>query len=87
MAVVTATGILASLPAPLIFSVPLRDELAYVFSGFQIPTHTGWDWILARYPHALFFTLSGAFRKYGDTESGHPGVLGKDAVRERASGT
>jgi hypothetical protein len=57
MAVVTAIGILASLPAPLIFSTALRDELAYVFSGFQIPAHTGWGWIFARYPHALYFTL------------------------------
>lgn len=48
-----ATGIVASLPAPLLFSVPLREHLAYVFNDLRIPTDTSWGGILSEYPSAL----------------------------------
>lgn len=58
MALVAAVGALASAPAPLIFSAPLRQNLAYIVNGFSIPDHSaGWGWILARYPHAVLATL------------------------------
>lgn len=53
MVVVLATGIAASLPAPLLFSVPLREHLAYVFNDLRIPTDTSWGAILGEYPSAL----------------------------------
>jgi hypothetical protein len=58
MALVAATGALASAPAPLIFSAPLQKNLAYVLNGSRIPSgHVGWGWIAARYPGALLRTL------------------------------
>ncbi len=58
MALVAATGALASLPAPLISSVPLRQNLAYILNGFSIPHHpASWSWISARYPGAVLKTV------------------------------
>jgi hypothetical protein len=53
MATIVGTGILASLPAPLLFSAPVRDNLAYVFNDYRIPTDTSWSGILHDYPGAL----------------------------------
>lgn len=57
MALVMATGALASLPAPLLFSAPLRQNLAYVLGDFRIPGNTSWGWILPRYPKEMFAVL------------------------------
>jgi hypothetical protein len=58
MAVVAATGALGSIPAPLIFSVPLQQNLAYILNGFSIPDDpVGWAWIGARYPGAVLGTV------------------------------
>lgn len=58
MALVAATGALASLPAPLISSVPLRQNLAYILNGFSLPHHpASWSWIAARYPGAVLKTV------------------------------
>jgi hypothetical protein len=51
--VLLASGILASLPAPLLFSAPVRDNLAYTFNAYRIPTDTSWGTILGEYPHHL----------------------------------
>jgi len=47
---ILATGILASLPAPLLFSAPFRENLAYTFNDYRIPTDTSWGAILGEYP-------------------------------------
>lgn len=47
---ILTTGILASLPAPLLFSAPLRENLAYTFNEYRIPTDTSWSTILGEYP-------------------------------------
>jgi hypothetical protein len=58
MAIVAATGAVASAPAPLAFSAPLRQNLAYLLNGSRIPSgHPAWGWIAARYPGALLRTL------------------------------
>jgi hypothetical protein len=57
MTLVVATGALASLPAPLLFAAPVRQNLAYVLGGFQIPRNTSWGWILARYPKMMLEVL------------------------------
>jgi hypothetical protein len=48
-----ATGVLASLPAPLLFSAPFRDNLAYTFNAYRVPTDTTWSSILGEYPHRI----------------------------------
>jgi hypothetical protein len=48
-----ASGLLASLPAPLLFGTPLRDQLAYVINDFAIPTDTSWGYILSHYPEQV----------------------------------
>jgi hypothetical protein len=53
MAWVAGTGLLASIPAPLIFNAPLRDTLAYDFNDFRIPTDTSWSFIVREYPSHL----------------------------------
>jgi hypothetical protein len=53
MGVATAAGILAALPAPLLFAAPVRENLAYVFNDFRIPTDTSWSSILGDYPSRL----------------------------------
>ena len=57
MLAATATGILTSLPAPLIFAVPVRDNLAYVLNDYRIPADTGWGSIAAEYPERLWLTV------------------------------
>jgi hypothetical protein len=44
-----ATGLVASLPAPLFLGAPLRIAMAYTFSGFEIPAHSSWSWVLGQY--------------------------------------
>ena len=48
-----ATGVLASLPAPLLFAAPFRDNLAYAFNAYRVPTDTSWSSILSEYPHRI----------------------------------
>lgn len=48
-----STGVLVSLPAPLLFAVPFRDNLAYTFNAYRVPTDTSWSSILSEYPHRI----------------------------------
>ncbi len=54
MLMTTLTGTLAALPAPIIFSAPLRENLAYVMNNFRIPTNTSWSSIVHKYPSQLW---------------------------------
>ncbi len=54
MLVTTLTGVIAALPAPIIFSAPLRENLAYVMNNFRIPADTRWSSILHKYPSQLW---------------------------------
>jgi hypothetical protein len=51
--VLLVSGVLASLPAPLLFSAPVRDNLAYTFNAYRIPTDASWGTILGEYPQHL----------------------------------
>lgn len=51
--VILATAILASLPAPLLFNAPFRDNLAYTLADYRIPTDASWSAILHAYPHRI----------------------------------
>jgi hypothetical protein len=49
-AVVTlATGVIASLPAPLLFGAPTREIMAYTLNQFRPPAHATWGFIRSRY--------------------------------------
>jgi hypothetical protein len=52
------TGIAAALPAFIVGGAPLRVQLAYVISGFNIPDHTSWGFVLEHYPAQLWRTIS-----------------------------
>jgi len=52
------TGIAAALPAFILGGTPLRVQLAYVISGFNIPDHTSWGFVIAHYPAQLWRTIS-----------------------------
>ena len=48
-----ATAVLASLPAPLLFSAHFRDNLAYTLNAYRIPVDTSWSSIAGAYPHRM----------------------------------
>jgi hypothetical protein len=51
MALVTFAGLLASIPAPLVFPTPLRQTLTIAIEP-QVGTRS-WGWILERLPHTI----------------------------------
>jgi len=55
---VVATGGLAALPALLLGGAPVRENLAYVLSGFEIPPDSSWSFVVHRYPGQLWDTFS-----------------------------
>jgi hypothetical protein len=56
-ALLTASGFLASLPAPLIFGASVQQNFAYVINNHRIPTDTSWSSIASNYPHEIAYTL------------------------------
>jgi len=44
-----ATGIVAALPAPLIFGAPLRIAMAYTFNDFYPPKDASWSFVAHHY--------------------------------------
>lgn len=46
---VLATGVAASLPAPLVFGAPAREILAYTLNQFRPPPNPSWGFIRSRY--------------------------------------
>jgi hypothetical protein len=49
----TISGILAALPAPLIFGASLRWTMAYGFSGNRIPDDSSWGFVFSHYLPSL----------------------------------
>jgi hypothetical protein len=47
------TGVVAAVPALLLFTVPVRDLLALLVNQTQVPSDTSWGFILRHYPHAV----------------------------------
>jgi peptidoglycan biosynthesis protein MviN/MurJ (putative lipid II flippase) len=58
--VLTLSGILAALPAPLLYSVGEREQLAYVFNQHNIPINTSWSWVISHY----FSNIGTMFSEY-----------------------
>lgn len=64
-------GLVAALPAPLFWSVGLREQLAYVFSDHTEPSDTSWGFLAGEYlPH-----LGGVADRYVDYAITHPHVV------------
>jgi len=51
------TGVAAALPAFLVGGTPLRDQLAYVITGYKIPEDSSWSFIGAHYMDQLWRTF------------------------------
>lgn len=52
------TGIAAALPAFLLGGTPVRDNLAYVIAGYNIPTDGSWGYVASGYLDQLWRTIS-----------------------------
>ena len=53
-----ATGLLAALPAFILGGTPVRDNLAYVISGYEIPDESSWSFVASGYLDQLWRTVS-----------------------------
>jgi hypothetical protein len=60
-AILVATGIVATLPAYLLFGGSLRLTLASIIAGFEVPSHahSTWAYVAHHYPHLLAETVKG----------------------------
>jgi hypothetical protein len=56
---VLAGGLAAAAPALLLGGAPVRENLAYIFAGYNVPTDTSWGHVLAGYPAQLWNTIQG----------------------------
>jgi hypothetical protein len=65
------TALLASLPAPLLFSVDARAQLAFVANDRTVPPDTSWSFIADRYPHIVGDMVTG----YGHYATANPVVV------------
>ncbi len=59
--VLFASGLVAAVPAPLLFGAPLLDQLAYAANGFYIPQSTSIGSVAGDYLPALGRVLEGNF--------------------------
>ena len=57
----TVTGVLASIPAPLIAGAPLQANLAYVIDEYGVPANSSWSFISSHYPHQLWTVIHADF--------------------------
>jgi len=56
---ILGSGALAALPALLLGGAPVRDNLAYILAGYNVPHDTSWSHILSGYPRQLWATIEG----------------------------
>jgi len=52
------TGIAAALPAFLLGGAAVRDNLAYVITGYNVPQDSSWDFVATHYFDQLWHTIS-----------------------------
>jgi energy-converting hydrogenase Eha subunit E len=57
-ALLLATGIPAALPAYLLAGAPVRENLAYVITGYKIPADTSWGFVAENYLDQLWRTIT-----------------------------
>ena len=56
---ILVTGALASLPALLLGGAPVRENLAYILAGYNVPADSSWGHVIAGYPGQLWATIQG----------------------------
>jgi hypothetical protein len=52
-AAVFSVGLCASIPAPVIFGVPLVQQLTWQLDGYRYPAGASWSYVLHHYPSAI----------------------------------
>jgi hypothetical protein len=52
------SGIAAALPAFVLGGTPVRDNLAYVITGYNIPEDSSWHFVAAHYMDELWYTIT-----------------------------
>jgi Dolichyl-phosphate-mannose-protein mannosyltransferase len=57
-AALLGTGVAAALPAFLLGGAPVRDNLAYVIAGYNIPDESSWSYVASGYFDQLWRTIS-----------------------------
>lgn len=56
---ILTAGAAAAVPALLLGGAPVRQNLAYIYAGYSIPTDTSWGHVIAGYPGQLWATIEG----------------------------
>ena len=56
---ILASGALAAVPALLLGGAPVRENLAYILAGYNVPHDTSWGHIASGYPGQLWATIHG----------------------------
>lgn len=56
---ILTSGALAALPALLLGGAPVRENLAYILAGYNVPHDTSWGYIASGYPGQLWATIEG----------------------------
>ncbi len=56
---ILASGALAALPALFLGGAPVRENLAYILAGYNVPQDTSWGHIASGYPAQLWSTVHG----------------------------
>lgn len=57
-AALLGTGVAAALPAFVLGGTPVRDNLAYVIAGYNIPDESSWSYVASGYLDQLWRTIS-----------------------------
>jgi hypothetical protein len=57
-ALLLATGIPAALPAYLLGGAPVRENLAYVITGYKVPADSSWGFVAENYLDQLWRTIT-----------------------------
>jgi hypothetical protein len=57
-AALLGTGVVAALPAFVLGGTPVRDNLAYVIAGYNIPDESTWSYVASGYLDQLWRTIS-----------------------------
>lgn len=56
---ILGSGALAAVPALLLGGAPVRENLAYILAGYNVPHDTSWGHIASGYPGQLWATIHG----------------------------
>ena len=56
---ILGSGALAAVPALLLGGAPVRENLAYILAGYNVPDDTSWGHIASGYPGQLWATVHG----------------------------